>query len=99
LKVSNQFSSAKKRYWQFTDIYDDFRDKDGAYTGMYVIGWANIWNTNYIRDADAPKEYTDFLKPEFKDKLVLTYPNDDDAVLYQFNLMFAFPQKESTFTC
>ena len=37
--------------------------------------------------ADAPKEYTDFVKPEFKDKIVLTYPNDDDAVLYQFDLM------------
>ena len=41
----------------------------------------------YIDDADAPKEYPDFLKPEFKDKLVLTYPNDDDSVLFQFNLM------------
>jgi ABC-type Fe3+ transport system substrate-binding protein len=41
----------------------------------------------YVNDAEAPKEYTDFLKPEFKNKLVLTYPNDDDAVLYQFNLM------------
>jgi len=54
---------------------------------MYAIGWAIIWNTMYIDDADAPKEYPDFLKPEFKDKLVLTYPNDDDSVLFQFNLM------------
>jgi len=54
---------------------------------MYVIGWDIIWNTQYIDGADAPKEYTDFLRPIFKDKLVLTYPNDDDAVLYQFNLM------------
>ena len=55
---------------------------------MYVIGWDIIWNTLYINDANAPKEYPDFLKPMFKDKLVLTYPNDDDAVLFQFNLMW-----------
>ncbi|KAH7013986.1 ABC transporter [Ilyonectria destructans] len=29
----------------------------------------------------------DFLKPVFKDKLVLTYPNDDYAVLYAFDLI------------
>jgi ABC-type Fe3+ transport system substrate-binding protein len=34
-----------------------------------------------------PTSYQDFTKPEFKDKIVLTYPNDDDAVLYQFELM------------
>lgn len=27
-------------------------------------------------------EAADFLKPEFKNKLVFSYPNDDDAVLY-----------------
>jgi len=35
-----------------------------------------------------PTAYKDFIKPEFKDKIVLTYPNDDDAVLYQFELMY-----------
>ncbi|MCI2467527.1 hypothetical protein KC271_14870, partial [Listeria monocytogenes] len=29
----------------------------------------------------------DWLRPEFKDKLVLTYPNDDDAVLFAFDLI------------
>jgi len=53
---------------------------------MYIIGWSNLWNVNFINGSE-PKEYTDYLKPEFKDKLVLTYPNDDDAVLHQFNLM------------
>lgn len=54
--------------------------------GFYVFGWSNIFNTNYL-NSTPPIEYTDYLKPEFKDKLVLTYPNDDDAVLYQFDLM------------
>jgi ABC-type Fe3+ transport system substrate-binding protein len=35
-----------------------------------------------------PKSYQDFTKPEYKDKLVMTYPNDDDAILYQFDIMY-----------
>jgi hypothetical protein len=54
---------------------------------MYVVRWDIVWNTLYINDADVPKEYTNCLKPMFKGKLALTYPNDDDAVLFQFTLM------------
>lgn len=56
-------------------IYEDFRDEDGYYTGVYVFNWSNVWNTDYVTDGIT--DYDDFLKPEFKDKLVLTYPNDD----------------------
>lgn len=45
-----------------------------------------MWNTNFV-NGTAPIEFTDFLKPEFKNKLILTYPNDDDAVLYAFDLI------------
>ena len=40
-----------------------------------------------------PTSYQDFTKPEYKDKIVLTYPNDDDAVLYQFELMYVLPSR------
>ncbi|EKG19700.1 Bacterial extracellular solute-binding family 1 [Macrophomina phaseolina MS6] len=66
-------------------IEDPYKDNDGYYTGMYIFGWSNVWNGNYVKDG--PKEYNDFLRPEFKNKLVLTYPNDDDAVLYAFDLI------------
>lgn len=62
------------------------RDDDGAYMGLFIYAWSNLWNVNKI-NGGPPKEYTDYLKPEFKNKLVLTYPNDDDAVLYAFDLM------------
>ncbi|EOD42925.1 putative abc-type fe3+ transport system protein [Neofusicoccum parvum UCRNP2] len=68
------------------EIYDDFRDTDGYYNGMYVFGWSNVWNTQYV-NGTGPTEFSDYLKPEFKNKLVLTYPNDDDAVLYAFDLI------------
>lgn len=55
---------------------------DRHYTGLFFIGFANVTATT-LGD-DAPVEAEDFLKPELKNKLVFTYPNDDDAVLYYF---------------
>ena len=69
----------------FQKIHPAYRDVRAAWYGYAIYGWSIVWNTNRI--ADGPKEFADFIKPEFKDKLVLTYPNDDDAVLYAFDLM------------
>ncbi|KAI1639506.1 ABC transporter [Biscogniauxia mediterranea] len=69
----------------FYDIHPDFRDVRAAWYGVSVFGWSFIWNTDKLDVA--PTEFDDFLKPEFKDKLVLTYPNDDDAVLFAFDLI------------
>ncbi|MFF4407433.1 ABC transporter substrate-binding protein [Streptomyces sp. NPDC001404] len=63
-------------------VYDQIKDKDGYYTGLFFIGFANVTATT-LGD-NAPVEAKDFLKPEYKNKLVFTYPNDDDAVLYYF---------------
>ncbi|KAH7087594.1 ABC transporter [Paraphoma chrysanthemicola] len=71
----------------FQKIHPGFRDVRAAWYGVNIIGWTFIWNSNKIANGSEPKEFTDFLKPEFKDKLVLTYPNDDDAVLYAFDLI------------
>lgn len=86
--VSSTFGSSSTlwRCWQNVDVYPAFKDVDAYYMGLFIIGWSNTFNTKFL-NSSVPIEYTDFLKPEFKDKLVLTYPNDDDAVLYQFNLM------------
>lgn len=69
----------------FDKIHPAFRDVRGAWHGVAAFAWSFIWNSDRL--AHGPKEFTDFLKPEFKDKIVLTYPNDDDAVLFQFDLM------------
>ncbi|KAF6831093.1 extracellular solute-binding protein family 1 [Colletotrichum musicola] len=68
----------------FDKIHPGFRDVFSAWYAVVVFGWTNIWNADKI--SEGPVEYPDFLKPEFKDKLVFTYPNDDDAVLYAFDL-------------
>jgi ABC-type Fe3+ transport system substrate-binding protein len=65
-------------------IYKDFRDADGAYTGIFVDAFSNLVNSKLLPENKWPTEAKDYLKPEFKGKLVVTYPTDDDAVLFWF---------------
>ncbi|EUC45262.1 hypothetical protein COCMIDRAFT_96022 [Bipolaris oryzae ATCC 44560] len=69
----------------FDKVYPQFKDADAAYTGLFIIAWGLAANPN--KTTAVPTSYADFIKPEFKDKLILTYPNDDDAVLYQFDVI------------
>ncbi|KAL5610592.1 hypothetical protein FOBRF1_006709 [Fusarium oxysporum] len=68
----------------FDKIYSGFKDIDAAFYGYMGIAWQIVWNADKLKGKKAPAEYIDFLAPEYKGKLVLTYPNDDDAVLFQF---------------
>ncbi|KAH7109189.1 hypothetical protein EDB81DRAFT_703440 [Dactylonectria macrodidyma] len=70
----------------FDKIYPDFKDGDAAYYGYLGLGWQLIWNHDKLKGKKI-QEFTDFLHPEFKGKLALTYPNDDDAVLFAFELI------------
>lgn len=67
-------------------VYPAFKDKDGYFTALNIITFSNIVN-NVIPDNEAPRDALDYLDPKYKGKLVLTYPNDDDAVLYQFKVI------------
>ncbi|TDZ14849.1 hypothetical protein Cob_v012257 [Colletotrichum orbiculare MAFF 240422] len=69
-------------------ILPEFKSNEtAAYYGMFIIAWLNTWHTGKLPGIEAPAEWDAFLRPEFKDKLVLTYPNDDDAVLFAFDLI------------
>lgn len=72
----------------FDQIDHGFKDSNAYWYGVYVFFWSSGWNTNKLRDIKTPIEYTDWLRPEFNNKLVLTYPHDDDAVLFAFYLMY-----------
>jgi ABC-type Fe3+ transport system substrate-binding protein len=66
-------------------IYEKFKDPDGAYCGVFVDAFSNVVNTKLLpNSADWPREAKDYLRPEFKGKIVVTYPTDDDAVLFWF---------------
>lgn len=69
----------------FDQIYPVLKDADAAYAGLFVLAWSIQSNAN--KTTSVPTSYNDLIKPEFKDKLALTYPNDDDAVLWQFDLL------------
>ncbi|WP_223552477.1 ABC transporter substrate-binding protein [Pseudomonas sp. BF-R-01] len=68
-------------------VYPSFRDKDGAWTGVFVDAFSNVVNTQQIPQAAWPREAKDYLRPDLKGKIVVTYPTDDDAVLFWFKLM------------
>ncbi|KAI1299487.1 ABC transporter [Xylaria venustula] len=69
----------------FYNVQPSFRDQRGAWYGVSIFAWSFLWNENRV--SKGPQEFEDFLEPEFKNKIVLTYPNDDDAVLYAFDLI------------
>ncbi|KAI9663680.1 MAG: hypothetical protein M1821_007170 [Bathelium mastoideum] len=69
----------------FEKVYPAYRDANAAYYGTGIIAWTPIWNTE--KSNSTITGFKDFLKPEYKDKLVLTYPTEDDTVLFSFNLI------------
>jgi ABC-type Fe3+ transport system substrate-binding protein len=50
-----------------------------------VLSYA--YNTQQLRPETAPKSALDFLKPEFRGKMIACYPYDDDATLYLFHTL------------
>ena len=71
----------------FDQIWPAFKDETAAWYGVYVASWAGSWNTDKLPNIKPPVEWKDWLRPEFNERLILTYPNDDDAVLFAFYLM------------
>lgn len=74
----------------FDKIDASFKDPDGAYTAIQINAHAYAYNPNLVKPEDVPKSALDFLKPQFKGKVVTCYPADDDATLYDF---YAIAQK------
>ena len=62
-----------------------FRDPDGAFTTASVVLLSYAYNTKLLVAADVPKSALDFLKPQFRGKLITAYPADDDATLFVFD--------------
>lgn len=66
-----------------------FVDPDGFYIPLFVFAFSNVYDSRAVADAEAPIEAEDYLDPKWKGQIVLTYPHDDDAVLYQFDQIVA----------
>jgi ABC-type Fe3+ transport system substrate-binding protein len=66
-------------------VPDAYKDPQGRFTALFMLTFANSYNKNLVQAGNAPRDYADFLKPEFKNKIIIAYPHDDDAVLYVFD--------------
>ncbi|MDF3147356.1 MULTISPECIES: ABC transporter substrate-binding protein [unclassified Streptomyces] len=65
-------------------VFTNAKDKDGYYTGVFYGAFSYVVNTKQLPANAGDFKGTDLLKPEYKNKLILTYPNDDDAVLFGY---------------
>jgi ABC-type Fe3+ transport system substrate-binding protein len=71
----------------FDQVYPAMKDKDGAWVAVNAIPMLYGYNTDKVQEADVPKSALDFLKPMFRGQVVTVYPTDDDATLYNFDLI------------
>ncbi|MEM9385459.1 MAG: extracellular solute-binding protein [Pseudomonadota bacterium] len=72
----------KPKHWD--KVFPDHKDPHGRWTGLYGVTFSNYVNTDLVAPADAPRDALDYLDPALRGRIILTYPHDDDAVLYQF---------------
>ena len=72
----------KPKNWE--KVFPDQRDPHGRWTGVYGVTFSNYFNPEVLGDAKPPRDAVDYLAPELQGKVILTYPHDDDAVLYKF---------------
>lgn len=45
------------------------------------------YDSSKLNESDVPSTYLDLLDPKWKSSIILTYPNDDDAVAYLFSII------------
>ena len=65
---------------------------DSAFSKLIgvLVGFGHFYyDSNKINESDVPDNYLDMLDPKWKGKLILTYPNDDDAITYLFSVQIA----------
>ena len=70
----------------FSKIHPAFKDPDGAWTGIFVDAFSTIYNIDQA-GSNPPATAADLLNPRWRGKIVSTFPNDDDAVLYLYKLI------------
>jgi ABC-type Fe3+ transport system substrate-binding protein len=71
----------------FDQILPEMKDPGGAWVTVNAIPIFYGYNPDKVQETDVPKSALDFLKPQFRSKLVSVYPKADDASLYNFYLV------------
>lgn len=73
----------------WNQVNPEYRDSEAFWTPTAIYAFSTYVNTSLIPVDQAPRDWIDFLDPSLKGKIALTYPNDDDSVLYQFDKIIA----------
>jgi ABC-type Fe3+ transport system substrate-binding protein len=81
-KQNGDLLSYKPVGW--SNVNPDAKDRDGYWTGVFYGAFSYIVNNGRLPANPADFKGTDLLDPAYTNKLILTYPNDDEAVLYGF---------------
>jgi ABC-type Fe3+ transport system substrate-binding protein len=81
-KKEGVLAKFKPAAWKAID--KTFKDPDGHYVGVFVTSVSYAYNKDLVKPDDAPTSAKDFLKPEFRGKMIACYPHDDDITLYLF---------------
>lgn len=67
----------------FESLTPGYSDTEGAYLGVFIFCFVPQYAKCGV--SCPPARYSDFLRPEYKNRLVLTPPHDDDAVLFVYD--------------
>lgn len=67
----------------FNNVDKRYYDPSGTYVGVSLYTLSYAYNSNLIGES-IPAAATDFLKPEYRGKIITVYPQTDDVTLFLF---------------
>lgn len=80
--ILEQYVSPEAAY-----IDDMFKDPDNYYVGARLVVMGLAYNTVSVSEENAPKNWNDLLKDEYKNQVVLTDPGESGTTFYLFAAM------------
>lgn len=99
LQTSNDFEDWKKmgvlesfKPAGFATIRDEFKDPDGDFSAFRMFAFLPQYARKGVQVT--PLNVKDLVNESYRDKLVLTYPHDDDAVLFVYDKLIKQYGKE-----
>ncbi|PVU95085.1 hypothetical protein BB561_002060 [Smittium simulii] len=67
------------------NVYPELKDPEYHFISVTTFPFGPNALRSTVESGESPIEDEDFLNPKFKNRIVLTYPQDDDAVLFKFH--------------
>ena len=74
---------------EWSAVDRQFRDSDGTSVGVRVLAVAYCYNTEQVPADQVPTSALAFLDPQFRGRVISTYPHDDDITLYLYHTIIA----------